>query len=88
MGKTACLENHFSKSFFPVVHSKRVNIVGSLCDQACSASDRQGSNFESCVFRSVSVENGFSGTPAYVLNVTLHHETLAMNSITCLYVIF
>ena len=31
-------------------------IVGSLCDRevACSASDRQGSNFESCVWRTVS----------------------------------
>ena len=33
-----------------------VKIVGSLCDRevACSASDRQGSNFESCVWRAVS----------------------------------
>ena len=30
-----------------------VSIVGSLCDRevACSASDRQGSNFDSCVWR-------------------------------------
>ena len=34
----------------------KVSIVGSLRDQevACSASDRQGSNFESCVWRTVS----------------------------------
>ena len=34
----------------------KVNIVGSLLDRevACSASDRQGSNFESCVWRTVS----------------------------------
>ena len=34
----------------------KVSIVGSLCDRevACSASDRQGSNFESCVWRTVS----------------------------------
>ena len=33
----------------------KVNIVGSLRDRevACSASDRQGSNFESCVWRTV-----------------------------------
>ena len=33
-----------------------VSIVGSLRDRevACSASDRQGSNFESCVWRTVS----------------------------------
>ena len=32
------------------------NIVGNLRDQevACSASDRQGSNFESCVWRAAS----------------------------------
>ena len=34
----------------------KVSIVGSLCDRevACSASDRQGSNFESCVWRTES----------------------------------
>ena len=34
----------------------KVNIVGSLGDRevACSASDHQGSNFESCVWRTVS----------------------------------
>ena len=36
----------------------------------------------------LAVENGFSGTPVYVPNVTLHQETLAMNFITCSYVIF
>ena len=36
----------------------KVSIVGSLRDQevACSASDRQGSNFESCVWRTVSYQ--------------------------------
>ena len=36
-----------------------VNIVGSLCDRevACSAADRQGSNFESCVWRTVSSQS-------------------------------
>ena len=34
----------------------KLSIVGSLCARkvACSASDRQGSNFESCVWRTVS----------------------------------
>ena len=34
----------------------KVSIVGSLCDRevACSASDHQGSNFQSCVWRTVS----------------------------------
>ena len=44
-----------TKMFLP--HPRvRLSIVGSLRDQevACSASDRQGSNFESCVWRTVS----------------------------------
>ena len=37
----------------------RVSIVGSLRDRevACSALDRQGSNFESCVWRTVSSQS-------------------------------
>ena len=44
-----------TKMFLPHPRVK-VSIVGSLRDQdvACSASDRQGSNFESCVWRTVS----------------------------------
>ena len=44
-----------TKMFLPHPHVK-VSIVGSLCDREveCSASDRQGSNFESCVWRTVS----------------------------------
>ena len=44
-----------TKMFLP--HPRvRLSIVGSLRDRevACSASDRQGSNFESCVWRTVS----------------------------------
>ena len=43
------------KMFLPHPRVK-VSIVGSLCDRevACSTSDRQGSNFESCVWRTVS----------------------------------
>ena len=39
----------------PSIHVA-LSIVGSLCDRevACSASDRQGSNFESCIWRTVS----------------------------------
>ena len=42
---------------FFLTHS--VSIVGSLRDRelACSASDRQGSNFESCVWRTVSSQS-------------------------------
>ena len=47
-----------TKMFFPHPRVK-VNIVGSLRDRevACSASDRQGSNFESCVWRTVSSQS-------------------------------
>ena len=47
-----------TKMFLP--HPRvNVSIVGSLRDQevACSASDRQGSNFESCVWRTVSSQS-------------------------------
>ena len=44
-----------TKMFFPYPRVK-VSIVGSLRDRevACSAPDRQGSNFESCVWKTVS----------------------------------
>ena len=47
-----------AKLFLPHPRVK-VSIVGSLCDRevACSASDRQGSNFESCVWRTVSSQS-------------------------------
>ena len=40
-------------------HDPQVSTVGSLRDRevACSASDRQGSNFESCVWRTVSSQS-------------------------------
>ena len=45
-----------TKMFLPHPRVKKLNIVGSLRDRevACSVSDRQGSNFESCVWRTVS----------------------------------
>ena len=44
---------------FPPHPRVKVSIVGSLRDRevACSASDRQGSNFESCVWRTVSSQS-------------------------------
>ena len=44
-----------NKMFLPYPRVK-LSIVGSLLDRevACSASDRQGTNFESCVWRTVS----------------------------------
>ena len=46
------------KMFLPHPRVK-VSIVGSLRDRevACSASDRQGPNFESCVWRTVSSQS-------------------------------
>ena len=46
------------KMFLPLLRVK-VSIVGSLRDKevACSPSDRQGSNFESCVWRTVSSQS-------------------------------
>ena len=45
-----------TKNVYPRV---KVSIVGSLRDRevACTASDRQGSNFESCVWRTVSSQS-------------------------------
>ena len=45
-----------TKMFLPHPRVKKLSIVGSLRDWevACSASDRQGSNFEFCVWRTVS----------------------------------
>ena len=47
-----------TKMFLPHPRVK-VSIVGSLRDRevACSASDRQGSNFESCVWRTVTSQS-------------------------------
>ena len=47
-----------TKMFLPHPRVK-ISIVGSLRDRevACSASDRQGSNFESCVWRTVSSQS-------------------------------
>ena len=47
-----------TKMFLPHPRVK-VSIVGSLRDRevACSASDRQGSNFESCVWKTVSSQS-------------------------------
>ena len=48
-----------SVSMFLPHPREKVSIVGSLRDRevACSASDRQGSNFESCVWRTVSSQS-------------------------------
>ena len=60
-----------TKMFLPHPRVK-VSIVGSLRDQevACSASDRQGSNFESCVWRTVSSQS--SHHPQEVIQFSLY----------------
>ena len=60
-----------TKMFLPHPRVK-VSIVGSLRDRevACSASDRQGLNFESCVWRTVSSHS--SHHPQEVLQFSLY----------------
>ena len=52
----------------------KVSIVGSLRDQevACSASDRQGSNFESCVLRTVSSQSSHHPQEVLLAQVSLY----------------
>ena len=49
-------------------------IVGSLCDRevACSASDRQGSNFESCVWRTVSSQSSHHPQEVLLAQLSLY----------------
>ena len=72
-----------TKMFLPHPRVK-VSIVGSLRDRevACSASDRQGSNFETCVWRTVSSHS--SHHPQEVLlaqfNIYVHKGGLKSDS--------
>ena len=76
-----------TKLFLPHPRVK-VSIVGSLRDRevACSASDRQGSNFESCVWRTVSSQS--SHHPQEVLlaqfSLYVHKGGLKPDSFFCL----
>ena len=75
-----------TKMFLPHPRVK-VSIVGSLRDRevACSASDRQGSNFESCVWRTVSSQS--SHHPQEVLlaqfSLYVHKGGLKPDSFHC-----
>ena len=62
-----------TKMFLPHPRVK-VNIVGSLRDRevACSASDRQGSNFESCVWRTVSSHSSHHPQEALLAQFSLY----------------
>ena len=52
----------------------KVSIVGSLRDRevTCSASDRQGSNFESCVWRTVSSQSSHHPQEVLLAQVSLY----------------
>ena len=62
-----------TKMFLPHPRVK-VSIVGSLRDReiACSASDRQGSNFESCVWRTVSSHSSHHPQEVLLAQFSLH----------------
>ena len=80
-----------TKMFLPHPRVK-VSIAGSLRDRevACSASDRQGSNFESCVWRTVSSQS--SHHPQEVLlaqfSLYVHKGGLKPDSFHFIYVSF
>ena len=80
-----------TKMFLPHPRVK-VSIVGSLRDRevACSASHRQGSNFESCVWRTVSSQS--SHHPQEVLlaqfSLDVHKGGLKPDSFHLFYLIF
>ena len=52
----------------------KVSIVGSLRDRevACSASDRQGSNFESCVWKTVSSQSSHHPQEVLLAQLSLY----------------
>ena len=62
-----------TKMFLPRPRVK-VSIVGSLRDRevACSVSDRQGSNFESCVWRTVSSHSSHHPQEALLAQFSLY----------------
>ena len=62
--KAACLNSRRSRVRIPLCHSsfKKASI-----EVACSASDRQGSNFESCVWRTVSSQSSLSSEVAQTI---------------------
>ena len=72
-----------TKMFLPHPRVK-VSIVGSLRDRevACSASDRQGSNFESCVWRTVSSQSSHhpQEVPLVQFSLYLHKSGLKPDS--------
>ena len=73
-GSVSCLGGlKETKMFLPHPRVK-VSIVGSLRDRevACSASNRQGSNFESCVWRTVSSQSSHHPQEVLLTQFSLH----------------
>ena len=66
-----------TKLFLPHPRVK-VSIVGSLRDRevACSAPDRQGSNFESCVWRTVSSQSSHHPQEVLLAQFSLYVQVL------------
>ena len=62
-----------TKMFLPHPRVK-LSIVGSLRDRevACSASDRQGSNFESCVWRTMSSHSSYHPQEVFLAQFSLY----------------
>ena len=69
-----------TKMFLPHPRVK-VSIVGSLRDRevACSASDRQGSNFESCVWRTVSSQSSHQPQEVLLAQFSLYVHKGGLN---------
>ena len=63
-----------TKMFLPHPRVKVSSIVGSLHDRevACSTSDRQGSNFESCVWRTVSSQSSHHPQEVLLAQLSLY----------------
>ena len=70
-----------TKMFFPHPRVK-VSIVGSLRDRevACSASDRQGTNFESCVWRTVSSQSSHHPHEVILAQFSLYVHKGSLNT--------
>ena len=59
------------------------NIMGSLCDQevACSTSNRQGSNFESCVWKAMSSHSSNHPQEVLMTRFSLYEDKGGINPI-------
>ena len=73
-GSVPCLGGLKETKLFLPHPRVKVSIVGSLRDRevACSASDRQGSNFESCVWRTVSSQSSHHPQEALLAQFSLY----------------